>query len=47
MNEWAQKYQVELKFIQPGKPTQNPFAEKFNGTFRFEFLSPNLFDEID
>ena len=47
MSLWAEKNQVELKFIQPGKPTQNPFAERFNGTFRLEFLSPNLFDDID
>jgi putative transposase len=47
MQEWAVKHQVELKFIQPGKPSQNPFTERFNGTFRFEFLNPELFDKLD
>lgn len=47
MSEWAEKQKVELRFIQPGKPIQNPFVERFNGTFRFEFLSPNLFEDLE
>ena len=31
---WAKRTGVRLHFIQPGKPTQNAFAESFNGKFR-------------
>lgn len=47
LGNWAKEHQVELKFIEPGKPTQNPFTERFNGTFRAEFLNPNLFNKIE
>lgn len=35
---WAARNTVTLHFIDPGKPTQNAFAESFNGTFRQECL---------
>ena len=28
---WAFENNVKLRFIQPGKPTDNPFIESFNG----------------
>ncbi len=36
--EWAEKHTVQLEFIQPGKPTQNAFIERFNRTYRTEIL---------
>lgn len=44
--EWAEKHQVELKFIQPGKPTQNAYIERFNRSFRTEVLSYYVFDTL-
>ena len=37
--EWAEQHAVKLEFIQPGKPTQNAFIERFNRTYRTEILS--------
>lgn len=35
---------VELCHIQPGKPQQNGFIERFNASFRREFLNAYLFE---
>jgi putative transposase len=47
MDQWSYRNGVELKFIQPGKPTQNAFIESFNGRFRAECLNQNWFENID
>ena len=45
--EWAEKHKIRLIFIQPGKPNQNAFIERFNRSFRTEVLNANLFNTID
>jgi len=40
---WAYENSVKLRFIQPGKPTQNAYIESFNGKFRNECLNDNVF----
>lgn len=32
--EWTEAHGVELAFIQPGRPMQNGFIERFNGSYR-------------
>jgi len=46
MHFWAKQNQVELAFIQPGKPTQNAFVESLNGKFRNECLNQHWFRSI-
>lgn len=43
MDQWAYFNNVELDFSRPGKPTDNPFIESFNGKFRTECLNQNWF----
>jgi len=47
MDEWAFKWKVTLDFISPGKPNENAYGESFNGKFRDECLSQNLFETLD
>lgn len=46
LERWADEHDVELLFIQPGKPTQNAFIESFNARVRDELLNPHRFRTI-
>ncbi|MEO1714175.1 MAG: IS3 family transposase [Bacteroidota bacterium] len=34
LEKWAKKHEIEIRFTQPGKPTQNGIVERLNGTLR-------------
>ncbi|WP_161808826.1 integrase core domain-containing protein [Stenotrophomonas ginsengisoli] len=44
---WLKSNGVALQYIQPGKPNQNAFIERFNRTFREEVLDRNLYVRLD
>ncbi len=45
--EWCEKNTVAIWYIQPGKPNQNAYIERFNRTYREEVLSAYLFEDLD
>ena len=47
LQDWADRNGVELIFIQPGKPTQNGFVERLNGTIRREVLDRFWFEDLE
>lgn len=47
LEQWLKDNQIEPKFIQPAKPNQNAFIERFNRTFRQDVLSQYLFEDLD
>jgi putative transposase len=46
MLRWAAEHDVELQFIQPGKPTQNANAESLNRRIRDDPLNLHSFMNI-
>lgn len=43
---WSQQAEVQLCFIEPGKPMQNGYVESFNGKLRDECLNLNYFRDL-
>ena len=44
---WADRMGIELDYIQPGKPQQNAYIERYNRTVRYGWLAQSLFDTIE
>jgi putative transposase len=47
LENWAAEHKIELIHIQPGKPAQNAYIERFNRTFREEVLDAYIFDSLE
>ena len=46
MHEWCMEKNIKLHFIQPGKPMQNGYIERFNKSYRQGVLDANLFSDL-
>jgi putative transposase len=44
---WAKDHEIQIQFIQPGRPMQNGYIEQFNRIYRESILDAYLFFELD
>ncbi len=47
LDRWAYDNNVTLDYSRPGKPTDNPYIESFNGSFRDECLNLHWFLSLE
>ena len=45
--EWAEKRGIRIGYIQPGKPQQNAYIERYNRTVRREWLDQHILETIE
>lgn len=46
LDNWCKDHEITLVFIQPGKPMQNGYVERFNGNLRTELLNAYVFKTL-
>jgi len=46
LTTWAKQMGIDIQYIQPGKPQQNAYVERYNRTVRYDWLNQYLFDSI-
>lgn len=44
--QYCEKENIKLRHIQPGRPMQNAFVERFNKTFRTDVLDAYIFESL-
>lgn len=47
LDEWCAARKITLQFIQPGRPMQNAYIERKNGSIRRELLNAYLFNSLE
>ena len=43
---WRSTHHIEILYIQPGKPAQNAYIERFNRSYREAILDQYQFDNL-
>ena len=43
----CREHDIRIAYIQPGKPQQNAYIERYNRTIRYNWLSKHLFDTLE
>jgi len=46
LQTWAKTQGIVLNYIQPGKPQQNAYVERYNRTVRYDWLGQYMFDSL-
>ena len=46
-SSWCKKEEITIQYTQPGKPMQNGYIERFNGSYRREILDAYLFFNLE
>jgi putative transposase len=46
LKNWAKTKGIDMLYIQPGKPAQNAYIERFNRTYREAILDQYVFDNL-
>ena len=44
---WAERKDIHIEHIQPGKPQQSAYIERFNRTVRYGWLARTLFETFE
>lgn len=44
---WSNRNRITMLYIQPGKPTQNAYIERYNRTVRHEWLDMHAFESLE
>jgi len=47
IRDWSIGHGIKFQYIQPGKPTQNAYVERYNGSFRRGVLDAHIFSDLD
>ena len=46
LRTWTEEHGIRLEHIQPGKPQQNAYVERYNRTVRYDWLGQYMFESI-
>lgn len=47
LQSWCKEKQITIQYIQPGKPSQNAYIERFNRIFREDVLDAYWFEDLE